>query len=147
RGDGEALGPELTGRAETDACARSVWGRGRAYDGDGVRCALAGSVDCTSTMLVAFTRADRLIRKIRGVHRCRHTVSRKSQWQMLEHRGRTSFALRNSARGAPVVSPELHATILRRRQDADEYELYLAALEWDLIDPIVIETSAAFKSE
>src|SRR5581483_21072 len=41
----------------------------------------------------------------------------------------------------------LHTKILRRKRSADEYELYKAALEWDLTDPIVIEKREDFKSE
>jgi SNF2 family DNA or RNA helicase len=37
--------------------------------------------------------------------------------------------------------------ILRRSLVPDEYELYRAALEWDLTDPIVIETRRDLKSE
>jgi SNF2 family DNA or RNA helicase len=37
-------------------------------------------------------------------------------------------------------SSEFQTKILRRSAVADEYKLYRAALEWDLTDPIVIET-------
>jgi superfamily II DNA or RNA helicase len=36
---------------------------------------------------------------------------------------------------------------LRRQRTSDEYAIYRAALEWDLEDPIVIETRDDFKSE
>jgi SNF2 family DNA or RNA helicase len=42
---------------------------------------------------------------------------------------------------------EFQTKILRRSIRPDEYELYRAALEWDLTDPIVIETRKDFKSE
>jgi hypothetical protein len=35
---------------------------------------------------------------------------------------------------------EFQTKVLRRNFVSDEYELYRAALEWDLTDPIVIET-------
>jgi hypothetical protein len=37
-------------------------------------------------------------------------------------------------------SSEFQTKILRKNIVADEYKLYRAALEWDLTDPIVIET-------
>ncbi len=36
---------------------------------------------------------------------------------------------------------------LRQQRSADEYEIYKAALEWELLDPIVIEKREDFKSE
>ncbi len=42
---------------------------------------------------------------------------------------------------------EFQTRILRRSVLPDEYKLYRAALEWDLTDPIVIETRKDFKSE
>jgi superfamily II DNA or RNA helicase len=45
------------------------------------------------------------------------------------------------------ASSEFQTKILRRSTGPDEYKLYLAALEWDLIDPIVIETRNDLKSE
>jgi superfamily II DNA or RNA helicase len=44
-------------------------------------------------------------------------------------------------------STEFQTKILRRSTDPDEYNLYRAALEWDLTDPIVIETRKDLKSE
>jgi hypothetical protein len=44
-------------------------------------------------------------------------------------------------------SSEFQTKILRRSVDLDEYKLYRAALEWDLADPIVIETRKDLKSE
>src|SRR5262245_57951589 len=44
-------------------------------------------------------------------------------------------------------SSEFQTKILRRSSDPDEYNLYRAALEWDLTDPIVIETRKDLKSE
>src|SRR5687768_5914148 len=41
----------------------------------------------------------------------------------------------------------LRTKAMRRRQSADEYQTYKAALEWDLTDPIVIESRDDFKSE
>src|SRR3954470_19909020 len=49
--------------------------------------------------------------------------------------------------GAVVPSPEFQTKILRRSVVPDEYKLYRAALEWDLTDPIVIETRKDLKSE
>ena len=42
---------------------------------------------------------------------------------------------------------QFEAKILRRKTSPEEYRLYVAGLEWDLIDPIVIETRADLKSE
>src|SRR5216683_1304954 len=44
-------------------------------------------------------------------------------------------------------SSEFQTKILRRSVVPDEYKLYRAALEWDLTDPIVIETAKDLKSE
>jgi superfamily II DNA or RNA helicase len=44
-------------------------------------------------------------------------------------------------------APEFQTKILRRSADSEEYKLYRAALEWDLTDPIVIETRKDLKSE
>jgi SNF2 family DNA or RNA helicase len=44
-------------------------------------------------------------------------------------------------------SSEFQTKILRRSVVPDEYKLYRAALEWDLNDPIVIETRKDLKSE
>jgi len=44
-------------------------------------------------------------------------------------------------------SSEFQTKILRRSVLSDEYKLYRAALEWDLTDPIVIETRKDLKSE
>jgi superfamily II DNA or RNA helicase len=44
-------------------------------------------------------------------------------------------------------SSEFQTKILRRSVVPDEYPLYRAALEWDLTDPIVIETRKDLKSE
>lgn len=42
---------------------------------------------------------------------------------------------------------KIQTKILRKNVFPDEYRLYRAALEWDLTDPIVIETRKDFKSE
>jgi hypothetical protein len=44
-------------------------------------------------------------------------------------------------------SSEFQSKLLRRSLAPDEYKLYRAALEWDLADPIVIESRRDFKSE
>jgi hypothetical protein len=44
-------------------------------------------------------------------------------------------------------SSEFQSKLLRRSLAPDEYKLYRAALEWDLTDPIVIESRRDFKSE
>ncbi len=44
-------------------------------------------------------------------------------------------------------SSEFQTKILRKNTLPDEYKLYRAALEWDLTDPIVIETRKDLKSE
>jgi SNF2 family DNA or RNA helicase len=41
---------------------------------------------------------------------------------------------------------KFQAKILNRRTGTDDYRVYRAALEWDLTDPIVIDTAADFKS-
>jgi superfamily II DNA or RNA helicase len=46
-----------------------------------------------------------------------------------------------------AFSSEFQTKILRRSVLPDEYKLYRAALEWDLTDPIVIETRKDLKSE
>ena len=52
-----------------------------------------------------------------------------------------------SGGGMAASSPEFQTKILRRSVVPDEYALYRAALEWDLTDPIVIETRNDLKSE
>ncbi len=42
---------------------------------------------------------------------------------------------------------ELHVKKLRYSDSIDEYNLYRAALEWDLIHPIVIQDQDDLKSE
>lgn len=44
-------------------------------------------------------------------------------------------------------SPEFQTKILRRSSGPDEYNLYRAGLEWDLTEPIVIESRKDLKSE
>src|ERR1700676_593897 len=44
-------------------------------------------------------------------------------------------------------SSEFQTKVLRRSVIPDEYKLYRAALEWDLTDPIIIETRKDLKSE
>ncbi len=44
-------------------------------------------------------------------------------------------------------SSKFETKILRKSLVPGEYELYRAALEWDLTDPIVIETRKDLKSE
>lgn len=44
-------------------------------------------------------------------------------------------------------SSEFQTKVLRKNLVPDEYKLYRAALEWDLTDPIVIETRKDLKSE
>jgi superfamily II DNA or RNA helicase len=46
-----------------------------------------------------------------------------------------------------MSSSEFQTKILRRSADPAEYKVYRAALEWDLTDPIVIETRQDLKSE
>jgi len=45
------------------------------------------------------------------------------------------------------VSPSFRSKIFQRAKNLDEFRLYRAALEWDLIDPIIIEKREDFKSE
>src|ERR1700720_2488682 len=42
--------------------------------------------------------------------------------------------------------PNLQTRLLSRQAKPGEYEVYRAGLEWDLTDPIVIESSEDFKS-
>jgi SNF2 family DNA or RNA helicase len=49
--------------------------------------------------------------------------------------------------GMVASSSEFQTKILRKNIVPDEYKLYRAALEWDLTDPIVIETRKDLKSE
>lgn len=44
------------------------------------------------------------------------------------------------------IAPEFRTKILRRASSPDEYKVYRAALEWDLTDPIVMESADDFKS-
>src|ERR1700738_1218632 len=46
-----------------------------------------------------------------------------------------------------ALSSEFQTKVLRKSVLPDEYKLYRAALEWDLADPIVIETREDLKSE
>ena len=46
-----------------------------------------------------------------------------------------------------MSTSNMQTKILRRARTADEYRLYRAALEWDLQDPIVIETQDDLKSK
>jgi superfamily II DNA or RNA helicase len=46
-----------------------------------------------------------------------------------------------------AFSSEFQTKVLRKNLVPDEYNLYRAALEWDLTDPIVIETRQDLKSE
>lgn len=45
-----------------------------------------------------------------------------------------------------AVTSEFHPKILSRGRGSDDYSVYRAALEWDLTDPIVIESADDFKS-
>jgi superfamily II DNA or RNA helicase len=45
-----------------------------------------------------------------------------------------------------VEVSDVHKKVLRRAKSADEFNLYRAGLEWDLTDPIVIESEQDFKS-
>ena len=50
-------------------------------------------------------------------------------------------------RGAGMIdAADWHFKILRRNTTPAEYRVYRAGLEWDLIDPIVLESSDDFKS-
>jgi hypothetical protein len=48
--------------------------------------------------------------------------------------------------GMVAFASEFKTKILNKNTVLDEYRLYRAALEWDLIDPIVIESRKDFKS-
>lgn len=45
------------------------------------------------------------------------------------------------------MAPNVQTKILRKARTPEEYTVYLATLEWDLIDPIVIENREDVKSE
>src|SRR5215813_9098080 len=45
------------------------------------------------------------------------------------------------------METRLQSRLLKRQQSRGEYDIYKAALEWDLTDPIVIEKAEDFKSE
>ncbi len=47
----------------------------------------------------------------------------------------------------PVSSSHFQTRILRRKTTPEEYRVYRAGLEWDLTDPIIIETREDLKSE
>jgi hypothetical protein len=61
-------------------------------------------------------------------------------YRLIGHRAVSFVATRNVRMGMVAASSEFQTKILRRSAVADEYKLYRAALEWDLTDPIVIET-------
>lgn len=44
------------------------------------------------------------------------------------------------------IASEFHTKLLSRKRSAEEYRVYRAGLEWDLTDPIVIESPEDFKS-
>ena len=67
--------------------------------------------------------------------------------QRRHSRTRNTGATRNVRFGMVASSSEFQTKILRRSAVADEYKLYRAALEWDLTDPIVIETRKDLISE
>lgn len=46
-----------------------------------------------------------------------------------------------------ILTPKLQTKNLRRAPDADAYQLYRAAQEWDLVDPILIKDRQDLKSE
>lgn len=47
-----------------------------------------------------------------------------------------------------MIQPiEVQSKILRRSRGGDDYAIYQAALEWGLVDPIVIDTRDDLKSE
>src|SRR5215467_1234009 len=46
-----------------------------------------------------------------------------------------------------VLTPKLQTKNLRRAPDAASYQLYRAAQEWDLVDPILIKDRQDLKSE
>ena len=41
---------------------------------------------------------------------------------------------------------QLHSKVLSRRNGPDDYRIYRAGLEWDLAEPIVIDSEEDFKS-
>lgn len=47
----------------------------------------------------------------------------------------------------PIPTSKLQTKILRQKTSPEEYRLYLAALEWDLTEPIIIESRKDIKSE
>jgi superfamily II DNA or RNA helicase len=49
------------------------------------------------------------------------------------------------ASGMAAVA-DFQSRVLRQKRTPNEYQVYRAALEWDLTDPIIIESSADFKS-
>jgi superfamily II DNA or RNA helicase len=61
------------------------------------------------------------------------------------------LGLREGSHGDPwgrmVVASEFRAKLLSRRTNPEEYRVYRAGLEWDLADPIVINTPDDFKSK
>ena len=44
------------------------------------------------------------------------------------------------------TASEFRTKLLSRRTGQDDYKVYRAGLEWDLTDPIVIESAEDFKS-
>lgn len=46
-----------------------------------------------------------------------------------------------------MTQPNIQTQILRRAATKEEYAVYKAGLEWDLLDPIIIEKREDFKSE
>lgn len=50
-------------------------------------------------------------------------------------------------RSIDIDIPKLQTKLLRRAQDLKTYQLYIAAQEWDLIDPILIRNGKDLKSE
>jgi superfamily II DNA or RNA helicase len=46
-----------------------------------------------------------------------------------------------------VEVSDFHSKLLRRRSSQEEFRIYRAGLEWDLTDPIVIESADDFKSK
>ena len=44
-------------------------------------------------------------------------------------------------------SPPLQTKLLQRAKNSDEFNLYVAGIEWDLIEPIVIEDRDDMRSE
>jgi len=46
-----------------------------------------------------------------------------------------------------ILSPDIQSKVLRRSRGKDDYAIYQAALEWGLVDPIVIDSRADLKSE